>query len=433
MATTITHYIKSERNKNGTNTVYIRITHNRKSKYLPTSIYLNPSQIARDGVHIKDDTIANAVDARVKEVKAAFLELRGTEYMNIEQLIAAINAHINSKAAFRLDLFQFANQVTATMTERTAEGYTTALNAVKRFIGTDRLDINDITRAWVHRFRDFLENEPAVQGNGMTYKKKSRGSRAVSYYLGCIRHLHNQARMTYNDDEGGQVFIPRQPFLEKNIIPRQPMTDHRVLTVQQLRKIMEAKLTPGSRAEMARDVFVLSFALAGTNAIDIYKVPRSSLKGDLLTFNRSKTERARQDHARITLKVLPEAMDIIKRYAGTEGATLMLFRQKYSTAKGFCHACNLGMKDVAEAIGIGESLTTYYARHSWATIARNICKVDFDTVNAGLNHVHRGADRIGDVYIARDYSAIWEAQEKVMGEVLKAADAEKASLKVANL
>ena len=60
-------------------------------------------------------------------------------------------------------------------------------------------------------------------------------------------------------------------------------------------------------------------------------------------------------------------------------------------------------------------------------------KVDFDTVNAGINHVHRGADRIGDVCIARDYSAIWEAQEKVMGEVLKAADAEKVSLKVANL
>lgn len=424
MATTITHYIKSERNKNGTNTVYIRITHNRKSRYLPTSIYLYPSQIARDGVHIKDDIIADAVDTRVKEVKVAFLELRGVEYMGIDQLIAAINAQINSKTAFRLDLFDFASQVTATMTERTAEGYTTALNAVKRFIGSDRLDINDITRAWVHRFRDFLETEPAVKGNGMSYKAKSRGSRAVSYYLGCIRHLHNQARMTYNDDEGGQVFIPRQPFLEKNIIPRQPMTDHRLLTLSQIRDIIEAQLAPGSRAEMARDVFLLSFALAGTNAIDIYKMRRSSLKGDLLTFNRSKTERARQDHARITLKVPPMAKAVIDKYAATDGDDLLLFRQKYSTAKGFCHACNIGLKEVAEIVGISESLTTYYARHSWATIARNVCHIDFDTVNAALNHVHRGADRIGDVYIARDYSAIWKAQEMVMVELEKSKNTE---------
>ena len=394
------------------------------------SVYLTKYQLSKDLNTIKDVKSEEIVQTRVMELRARLNEVSHSDMMNIDQLVAIITRPATE--CFRLDLFDFSEHLTSTMTERTAEGYTTALNAVKRFIGTDRLDINDITRAWVHRFRDFLENEPAVQGKGMTYKKKSRGSRAVSYYLGCIRHLHNQARMTYNDDEGGQVFIPRQPFLEKNIIPRQPLTDHRVLSVAQIRKIMEAKLTPGSRAEMARDVFVLSFALAGTNAIDIYKMQRNSLKGDLLTFNRSKTERARQDHARITLKVLPVAMDVIKRYAATDGTALMLFRQKYTNAKGFCHACNLGLQDVAEAVGIGESLTTYYARHSWATIARNICKVDFDTVNAGLNHVHRGADRIGDVYIARDYSAIWSAQEAVMNEVMNAAQAVEIPLKVAN-
>ena len=54
-------------------------------------------------------------------------------------------------------------------------------------------------------------------------------------------------------------------------------------------------------------------------------------------------------------------------------------------------------------------------------------------MNAGLNHVHRGADRIGDVYIARDYSAIWEAQAAVMDVVTNAAKEEKVPLKVANL
>ena len=430
MATTINYVVRKTPRKDGTFAVNIRIIHNREMRRLPTSVYLTKYQLSKDLNTIKDVKSEEIVQTRVMELRARLNEVSHSDMMNIDQLVAIITRPATE--CFRLDLFDFSEHLTSTMTERTAEGYTTALNAVKRFIGTDRLDINDITRAWVHRFRDFLENEPAVQGKGMTYKKKSRGSRAVSYYLGCIRHLHNQARMTYNDDEGGQVFIPRQPFLEQNIIPRQPLTDHRVLSVAQIRKIMEAKLTPGSRAEMARDVFVLSFALAGTNAIDIYKMQRNSLKGDLLTFNRSKTERARQDHARITLKVLPVAMDVIKRYAATDGTALMLFRQKYTNAKGFCHACNLGLQDVAEAVGIGESLTTYYARHSWATIARNICKVDFDTVNAGLNHVHRGADRIGDVYIARDYSAIWSAQESVMNEVMNAAQSVEIPLKVAN-
>jgi hypothetical protein len=53
-----------------------------------------------------------------------------------------------------------------------------------------------------------------------------------------------------------------------------------------------------------------------------------------------------------------------------------------------------------------------------------VCHIDFDTVNAALNHVHRGADRIGDVYIARDYSAIWKAQEMVMVELEKSKNTE---------
>ena len=422
MATTINYAVRKTPRKDGTYAVNIRIIHNREMRRLPTSVYLTKGQLSRDLNTIKDVKSEEIVQTRVMELRARLNEVSHADMMGIDQLVAIITRPTTE--CFRLDLFDFADRVTATMTERTAEGYTTALNAVKRFIGSDRLDINDITRALVHRFRDFLETEPAVKGKGMTYKAKSRGSRAVSYYLGCIRHLHNQARMTYNDDEGGQVYIPRQPFLEKNLIPRKPLTDHRLLTLSQIRDIIEAKLAPGSRAEMARDVFLLSFALAGTNAIDIYKVRRSSLKGDLLTFNRSKTERARQDHARITLKVLPMAKAVIEKYSATDGDDLLLFRQKYSTAKGFCHACNIGLKELAEVVGISDSLTTYYARHSWATIARNVCHIDFDTVNAALNHVHRGTDRIGDVYIARDYSAIWKAQEMVIDELEKSKNTE---------
>lgn len=425
MATTISYFIKSKPKKDGTFPVVIRITHNRKSRYLPTSIYVSRAQIARDGAHIKDVDVEDAVNARVMDLKQAFLNVQYAEFLTIDQLVDAISGKLVQPKAFRLDLFDFAASQMVTMEPKTAEGYQTSLNAVKRFIRKDRLDINEITKAWVRQFREFLETEPAVQGNGMTYRKKSRGCRAVSYYLGCIRHLHNQARMIYNDDDNGTIVIPRQPFADKNIIPRQPLTDHRVLTIAQIRKIMNVELKPGSRAEMARDVFMLSFALAGTNTVDIYKMKHSSLNGDLLTFNRSKTEKSRQDHARITLKVLPIAKAMIEKYAATDGERLMMFSERYCDSKGFCRACDLGLKVVAKKVGIAESLTTYYYRHSWATIARNVCRIDFDTVNAGLNHVHRGSDRIGDVYIARDYSAIWEAQEAVMAEVTKTVNSDQ--------
>jgi site-specific recombinase XerD len=419
MATTINYFIKPRPRKDGTYAVNIRVTHNRVSRYLNTSIYVTRYQVSRDGAHIKDMDIEAKITERVMALRRALAGVAYSEYMTADQLLAALINQADKPEAFRLDLFDFAASQMAMMEAKTAECYQTALNAVRRFTGKATLDINDITKAWVRRFRDFLENEPAVAGNGMTYKRKSRGSRAISSYLGCLRHLHNQARMIYNDDDSGNIVIPRQPFSERNLIPRQPLTDHRVLSVAQIRMVMEAKLTPDSRAAMARDVFLLSFALAGTNTIDIYQLRKSALNGELLTYNRAKTDSTRMDHARITLKVPPMAAEIMARYAG-DGDMLLAFAHRYRNAHDFNRAVNLGLKDVAKAAGLDVDLTSYYARHSWATIARNVCRIDFDTVNAALNHVHHGTDRIGDIYIARDYSAIWAAQDAVIAEVTKA-------------
>ena len=144
----------------------------------------------------------------------------------------------------------------------------------------------------------------------------------------------------------------------------------------------------------------------------------TDLDGDLLTYNRAKTDSTRYDKARITLKMLPEAMEILERHKGRY-SYLFNFCQRYSNSHEFCRAANKGLKDVAKLAEIDKPLTTYYARHSWATIARNIVGIDFDTVNAALNHARSGNDRIADIYIARSYTAIWRAQEAVMAEIAK--------------
>ena len=399
--------------------VTIRITHNRKPKYIPTSIYVDKTQVSRDCKSIRDEQVLEIIDNRIKELRKSLLKVKFPELMSVDELTQLLLNMSNGNAAdvFRLDLFDYAETLCERMEEKTAEGYKTAMNAVKRFIKKDRLDINEITTSWVKRFRNFLENEPPVVGKtGTTYGQKSRGSRAISYYLGCIRHIHNEARMEFNDEDTGTIRIPRQPFLHKEIIPAMPITEHRTVTIEEIRRINDCCLLHGSRAELGRDVFMLSFALAGTNAIDLYNARITDLDGDLLTYCRSKTDSTRSDNARITLKMLPEAFEIMERYKG-RGGNLFNFRQRYSNSHEFCRACNKGLKEVAEVAGIDKPLTTYYARHSWATIARNNVGIDLDTVNAALNHARSGSARIADIYIAKNFSAIWKAQEKVMEAV----------------
>lgn len=419
MATTFDYYVRPAQRADGSHQVQIRITHNRKNKYITTSIYVMRNDLSRDGRRIKNPLILENVDSRLRAYREAFLKTSFPEHLTIDQLLSLMDDIMNGseKDRFRLDIFEYLEKVIKPMEPKTAEGYRTAFNAIRRFAG-DHIDINDITASWVMRFKDFLETEPPVVKNGLEYRRKSRGSRAVSYYLGCLRHVHNVARMEFNDDDTGKILIPRHPFAKTGVVPKMPITDHRTLIIQQIQLIMSAWVKPGSRAELARDMFVLTFALAGTNTVDIYKLKALDLRGELLTYRRSKTKNQRRDHAEITLKVLPEAMEIIEKYRGL-GDMLLNLSERYSNSHEFNRAVNKGLKKLAEDLGIEEKLQTYHARHSWGTIARNVCGVDFDTVNAGLNHARTGNDRIADIYIARDYTAIWAAQEKVMAEVKK--------------
>ena len=425
MSTTFNYYIWPKQLADGTRAVRIIVTHERKSRYLSTSIRVTKSDIERDGKHLKNHILLDNIESRLKTYREAFLKVNFPEHLTVDELIHLLDDMINQREddGFHLNIYDYVAKLTATMEPKTAEGYRTAFNAVRRFAG-DNLDINDITGGWVLRFKNFLETEKPVVRNSLTYKAKSKGSRAVSYYLGCVRHVHNMARLEYNDDDTGNILIPRQPFAKKNIIPKMPITEHRVLSVAQIRQIMEAKPKPGSRAMLARDVFMLSFMLAGTNTIDIYNRKKTDLDGELLTYRRAKTDSTRRDHALITLKVLPEAKEIIMRNA-SDGAYLLNFTERYCNSHEFNRAVNKGLKDLAAQLGMDVSLQTYHARHSWGTIARNIVGIDFDTVNAGLNHARQGADRIADIYIARDYSAIWKAQELVFDTVKNAPMVEK--------
>ena len=407
--------------------VTIRITHNRKNKYLPTSIYVDKTQISRDGKTIRDATVRDTIDDKIKKMRQAFLKIKFPDALTVEQIASIINDIIkgNSPDTFKLDLFDYSEILMRRMEPKTAEGYRTSLNAVKRFIGKDRLDINEINTSWVRRFREFLETEPAVENKGGKvarkdgrYPKKTQGCRAISYYMGCLRSIHNKARQEFNDDDTNEIRIPRQPFARKELIPPMPLTEHRTVTVDEIRAIMELDTSSNPKVALARDVFMLSFMLAGTNTIDLFNARATDLDGDLLTYCRAKTDSTRYDKAKITLKMLPMAMEILERHKG-RGGYLFDFHLRYSNSHEFNRAVNKGLKEVAQLADIEGNLTTYYARHSWATIARNVCGIDRDTVNAALDHASTGNDRINDIYIAKSFAAIWKAQEAVMAELMK--------------
>jgi hypothetical protein len=147
------------------------------------------------------------------------------------------------------------------------------------------------------------------------------------------------------------------------------------------------------------------------NTVDLYKA--YEYKSGRINYNRSKTEDRRDDEALISIKVEPEAMELFEKYRDKTGERVFCFYQMYSTMENFNSAVNKGLKQIGESLKIDVALSSYYARHSWATIARNDCGVSKDDIHLALNHVEEDL-KVTDIYIAKDWSIIDNANRKVI-------------------
>ena len=392
---TFTHEVSPYRRKDGTYLIKIRIIHNRKTLRKPTGIYATAEQLNRDKTRIRDAALIDAVDKAIDRFRMAAAHVDGAEFMDVQQLWHAITARLEAQHGFKLDLAAFSATLTAKMEKGTADGYKYALRSFFEFLGRDNVDINEIDKAMVSGFREWLED------------RLGKGCRASSAYLEKLRHIHTRARDIYNDDDTGLVRIPRQPF--KGMIPRQPASRHRDLTLDELRRVLAVTPTT-DRMRVALDAFRLSFCLAGMNTADIYRLRKSDLRDGVLTYNRAKTDSRRDDKALMMIRVEPEAAEVISRRKGSKA--LLNFADRYSGFQTFNQIANKGLKRVGALAGV-HGLTTYHARHSWATLARNECGIARDVVDEALNHVQRGG-RVTDIYIRRDFTRVWDANRKVL-------------------
>jgi integrase len=152
----------------------------------------------------------------------------------------------------------------------------------------------------------------------------------------------------------------------------------------------------------------MSFYLCGMNAVDMYKLDRYDPSWERLDYNRSKTEAIRDDDAFISIKIVKEARPLLSKYIGK-------LQERYSTSNGLDTALSKGMELVRTVADLPD-LTFYWARHSFASIARNKCHMNKDDIAEALNHVD-GEHRTTDIYIEKDWSIIDDVQAAVIDYV----------------
>ena len=388
--------VADHKKADGTYTIRIRVTANRKSKYISTNISVSDIQLTRTG-NIKDRAVLDNLDALVARMRAASADIDPfvVSRMTVDEIARYIEN--NQEGTFRLEFFGFAQKVIESKaTKNTRNYYRNAVVAFAEFTGRKSMDISEITSSLMRNFEAWL------------VAKYGKGARATGAYPESIGHIHGQARLLYNNEETGEIKI-RNPFAYFHATrTRQPA--HRNVSRETIQAFIDRrdKLTLKTDI-MSADLFLLSFALMGMNAADLYACP-APLDG-ILIYNRAKTASRRDDNAEMHVMIDPRIQKLFEKWADPEKRhALRLYKKIRPNVLNL--ELSIGLRRACKLMGIEERLTFYSARHTWATLAYS-AGVDKSIINDCLCHVDESM-KVTDIYISKDWERLWKANEAVL-------------------
>ncbi|MBT3384196.1 MAG: hypothetical protein HN778_13610 [Prolixibacteraceae bacterium] len=382
----------------GTTNIKIRITHNRKINYISTDLYVNPTQMDNKTGHVKGKN-QNFINLRINNwlQKCLKVDIELGERRNLMS-IAEIKSYIlnDNISSNQLDFFVFADHlINTTKKIGTAEQYKYSVKSLQNFTG-QQLPFSEINLSFLQRYEAYLYNRGVKNG--------------VINYMISFRAIFNKARDYYNDENIGVIPIPHYPFRRYQMPKRKVKSKDHVLTIEELQMFMNHKHSnPGE--EFAKDMFLLMFYLIGIESIDLFHLKQP--QNGRVFYDRFKTGRL------YSIKLEPVAIRIIKKYPGSNN--LINVSERFKQSKSFLHFINNYLHGenyhkivgITQKTGINKQVTSKWAKHTWATIARNECKINKDDVALCLGH-EDSDNRVTDMYIKYDYSIIDESNRKVI-------------------
>ena len=407
---------KSELKVDGTYNVKIRFTLDRKVKRLSTNLFITSKDLTKSLKFKEDTSIKRAIDGLVLYYREQCFKLQlDQNHYSLDEIIEFLNGEQEKQQT--IDFIKFSREWIASTTIKGAPNYTTAINALVRFVGKEELDINLITLDFLESFKAFLNKEREIRTKRLMQQgKRIPSNRSLSLYLISIKKLFNEAKKKYNKKEKNLILIPNSPFMELEI-PKQEATRKRAISADIIKKLwklpykdMKKGYKSTCRYNLAKDCFILSFCLMGINSADLYNA--TEMEGYTIVYNRTKTKDRRLDKAQMKVDIPRLILPLVEKYKDKTGKRLFNFYQYYADEKDFNKAINYGLKEICTILEI-DDLEYYAARHSWATIALNKVGIDKYIVHAALNHID-DAMKVTDIYIERDFVNENKANAKVV-------------------
>lgn len=259
--------------------------------------------------------------------------------------------------------------------------YMCSLNYLKRFTN-NKLNIlfNDIDVNWLKRYEAW-------------FKQQGCKETTMSIQFRTLRSAYNKAI------EAKAVSSKNYPFKEYQVSKFNTKTIKRALPKDDVLKIITTETIHATFIrQLARDVFKFSYLCAGVPFVDIANLTIENIIDGKLSYTRQKT------HGDINVTICEQAMEIIEKYAYHQKKATYLFpildanihktpQQKANRIHKVGAQVNRELKQLANELGINVNLTTYVARHSFATILKH-SGVDIGLISELMGHADIATTKI---------------------------------------
>jgi len=260
----------------------------------------------------------------------------------------------------------------------TATSYQTACNALHKFRA--KITLEDIDKEFLQKFERWILD----QGKSIT---------TVGIYLRPLRTIINIAK------DNGAYRAEAYPFGKRKYVIPTGKNIKKALAIDQIRQIFDYKVMPGSSMDKAKDFWIFTYLCNGINMMDIAHLKINDLDSQSIRFVREKTKRTTKgDPIIITATRNAHINDILSKWgkksiSPVEYVFDIIMKEDTDEVarkkiQQFTKLVNKWMKRIGEELGFVLKLTTYVARHSFATILlRSGAPIIFASQSLGHSNV----------------------------------------------
>lgn len=375
---------QSKVDRNGDMVVFLRINHNGRfmvSTGLATSGELKGTTFPKNDKNRTPKK--NRLDEILIVAERVLIANRTLSARQVKPLILkALNPTKGTAGQFLTDyIYRYAE----TKSGRTVDLYKQTAKRVSEFDRNATLDAIDII--WLKNFEKKCAKTMKVN--------------TISIHLRNIRAVFNWAI--------SEEKTSNYPFARFKI--KQEATAKRSLSVEELRLLRDYPCEPFQ--EKYRDMFMLMFYLIGINAKDLLNLTHKNVVNGRIEYVRAKTKK------RYSIKIEPEAAQIIERYRGKNH--LLSILDKCGNELNWLHRMNDALKSIGKTYKNGcaptgkalfPNLSSYWSRHTWGTLAAEI-DTPIDTIAHALGH-NIPELNVTSIYIRFNEKKVDEANRKVI-------------------